>query len=130
MLREDIEADHAQLLYHSEVRWFSRGLVVKLLFEQKNSPPVKISDSVFQHISTGREINLMNTFRIPERDSWILDPFSVDPIKNDVALPSYLESQLLEVSTDSTLKGQWGKLDLGCHAQVQVICFEAKRLFI
>lgn len=37
----------------------------------------------------------------------------MDPTKNDVALPSYLESQLLEVATDSTLKLQWGKLDLG-----------------
>ncbi|KAK9528312.1 hypothetical protein VZT92_014781 [Zoarces viviparus] len=44
---------------------------------------------------------------------WILDPFSVDPTEEDVALPSHLESQLLEVSTDSTLKLQWGKLDLG-----------------
>ncbi|KAK9525202.1 hypothetical protein VZT92_017524 [Zoarces viviparus] len=44
---------------------------------------------------------------------WILDPFPVDPTEEDVALPSHLESQLLEVSTDSTLKLQWGKLDLG-----------------
>lgn len=37
----------------------------------------------------------------------------MDATANDVALPSHLESQLLEVSTDSTLKLQWGKLDLG-----------------
>uniref|UniRef100_A0A665UD10 HAT C-terminal dimerisation domain-containing protein n=1 Tax=Echeneis naucrates TaxID=173247 RepID=A0A665UD10_ECHNA len=35
-LCEDIEADHIQLLYHSEVRWLSRGLVLKRLFELRN----------------------------------------------------------------------------------------------
>lgn len=43
---------------------------------------------------------------------WILDPFPVDPAVN-VALPSHLDSQLLEVSTNSTLKLQWSKLDVG-----------------
>lgn len=33
---EDIEADHVQLLYHSEVRWLSRGLVLNCLFELRN----------------------------------------------------------------------------------------------
>lgn len=47
------------------------------------------------------------------REMWILDTFLVDPTANDVALPSHLDSQLLEVSTDSTLKLQWTKLDLG-----------------
>uniref|UniRef100_A0A665TDI7 HAT C-terminal dimerisation domain-containing protein n=1 Tax=Echeneis naucrates TaxID=173247 RepID=A0A665TDI7_ECHNA len=201
-LCEDIEADHIQLLYHSEVRWLSRGLVLKRLFELRNevfsfltekksplahyyantkftaqlaylcdiftllnqlnislqgrasnvfvvadkvqafkrklalwtkraqekrmdmflllsdilenSPQVNISDSVSQHLS-----QLAETFDdyFPEdpREGhmWILDPFSVDPTANDVALPSHLEFQLLEVSTDSTLKLQWGKLDLG-----------------
>lgn len=51
--------------------------------------------------------------RIPERDTRILDPFSVDPTANDVALPSHLDTQILEVPTNSTLKLQWGKLDLG-----------------
>lgn len=35
-LCEDIEADHVQLLHHSEVRWLSRGLVLKHLFELRN----------------------------------------------------------------------------------------------
>uniref|UniRef100_A0A665UE46 HAT C-terminal dimerisation domain-containing protein n=1 Tax=Echeneis naucrates TaxID=173247 RepID=A0A665UE46_ECHNA len=35
-LCEDIEADHIQLLYHSEVRWLSRGLVLKRLLELRN----------------------------------------------------------------------------------------------
>ena len=35
-LCEDIEADHVQLLYHSEVRWLSRGLVLNRLFELRN----------------------------------------------------------------------------------------------
>uniref|UniRef100_A0A3Q3VR78 Uncharacterized protein n=1 Tax=Mola mola TaxID=94237 RepID=A0A3Q3VR78_MOLML len=143
---EDIEEDHVQLLYQSEVRWPSRGLIhkccgsikshlahyyantkftaklasvrrlrrgkrnpVHTVFVQgfrrklalwtrkaheermgmfpilsdifENSPWVKISDSVSQ---------------IPEKDLWILDPFS-----------------FVEVSLDSTLRLHWGKLDLG-----------------
>ncbi|KAL2096421.1 hypothetical protein ACEWY4_008569 [Coilia grayii] len=35
-LCEDIEADHVQLLYHSEVRWLSRGLVLNRSLELKN----------------------------------------------------------------------------------------------
>ena len=35
-LCEDIGADHVQLLYHSEVRWHSRVLVPRHLFELKN----------------------------------------------------------------------------------------------
>ncbi|KAE8284595.1 Zinc finger MYM-type protein 6 [Larimichthys crocea] len=201
-LCEDIEADHIQLLYHSEVRWLSRGLVLKRLFELRNevfsfltekksplthyyantkftaqlaylcdiftllnqlnislqgrasnmfvvankvqafkrklalwtkraqekrmdmflllsdilenSPQVNISDSVSQHLSQLAE-KFDDYFPEDPREGhmWILDPFSVDPTANDVALPSHLESQLLEVSTDSTLKLQWGKLDLG-----------------
>ncbi|XP_075962096.1 SCAN domain-containing protein 3-like [Anarhichas minor] len=92
-LCEDMEADHVQLLYHSEVQ---------------------ISESVSQHLSQLAE-KFDDYFPEDPRDGhmWILDPFSVDPTEDDVALPSYLESQLLEVSTDSTLKLQWGKLDLG-----------------
>ncbi|KAE8278788.1 Zinc finger MYM-type protein 6 [Larimichthys crocea] len=201
-LYEDMEADHIQLLYHSEVRWLSRGLVLKRLFELRNevfsfltekksplshyyantkftaqlaylcdiftllnqlnislqgrgsnmfvvadkvqafkrklalwtkraqekrmdmflllsdilenSPQVNISDSVSQHLSQLAE-KFDDYFPEDPREGhmWILDPFSVDPTANDVALPSHLESQLLEVSTDSTLKLQWGKLDLG-----------------
>lgn len=48
-----------------------------------------------------------------EGHMWVVDPFSVILTGNDVALPSHLESQLLDVSTDSTVKRQWGKLDLG-----------------
>uniref|UniRef100_A0A3P9M9N8 HAT C-terminal dimerisation domain-containing protein n=1 Tax=Oryzias latipes TaxID=8090 RepID=A0A3P9M9N8_ORYLA len=201
-LCEGMEADHVQLLYHSEVRWLSRGLVLTRIFELRkevfsfltdkksplahhytnatfiaklayladifsllnqlnislqgrnsniffvadkvqafqrklslwskraheerldmfpllsdileSSPQVKISHSVSQHLSQLAE-KFAEYFPEDPREGhmWVVDPFSVDPTENDVALPSHLESQLLEVSTDSTLKGQWGKLDLG-----------------
>ncbi|XP_061598837.1 SCAN domain-containing protein 3-like isoform X5 [Cololabis saira] len=201
-LCKDMEADHIQLLNHSEVRWLSRGLLLNRLFELRNEvfsfltekkytlahhfantkftaklaylcdifsllnqlnislqgrtsnifvvankvkafkrklalwtkrtqekrmdmfpllsdileefPHVNISDSVSQHLSQLAE-KFDDYFPEDPREGhmWILDPFSVDPTANDVALPSHLESQLLEVSTDSTLKLQWGKLDLG-----------------
>uniref|UniRef100_A0A8C7WPH8 HAT C-terminal dimerisation domain-containing protein n=1 Tax=Oryzias sinensis TaxID=183150 RepID=A0A8C7WPH8_9TELE len=201
-LCEDMEADHVQLLYHSEVRWLSRGLVLTRIFELRkevfsfltdkksplahhytnatfiaklaylsdifsllnqlnislqgrnrniffvldkvqafqrklplwskraheerldmfpllsdileSSPQVKISHSVSQHLSQLAE-KFSEYFPEDPREGhmWVVDPFSVDPTENDVALSSHLESQLLEVSTDSTFKGQWGKLDLG-----------------
>uniref|UniRef100_A0A8C1ZCR9 HAT C-terminal dimerisation domain-containing protein n=1 Tax=Cyprinus carpio TaxID=7962 RepID=A0A8C1ZCR9_CYPCA len=201
-LCEGLEADHVQLLYHSKVRWLSRGLVLKRLFELRNevlsflternspfahyyanaqftaklaylcdifsllnllnislqgrnsniffvadkvqafkrklalwikraqekwmdmfpllsdilenSPQVKISDLVSQHLSQ-LAVKFDDYFPEDPREGhmWIAYPFSVDPTKNYVALPSHLESQLLEVATESTLKLQWGKLDLG-----------------
>uniref|UniRef100_A0A3P9LFA5 HAT C-terminal dimerisation domain-containing protein n=1 Tax=Oryzias latipes TaxID=8090 RepID=A0A3P9LFA5_ORYLA len=180
-LCEGMEADHVQLLYHSEVRWLSRGLVLTRIFELRkelaylsdifsllnqlnislqgrnsniffvadkvqafqrklslwskraheerldmfpllsdileSSPQVKISHSVSQHLSQLAE-KFAEYFPEDPREGhmWVVDPFSVDPTENDVALPSHLESQLLEVSTDSTLKGQWGKLDLALRA--------------
>lgn len=79
----------------------------------ENSPQVKISDSVCQHLSQLTE-KFDEYFPEDPREGhmWILDPFSADATQSDVALPSHLESHLLEVSTDSTLKLQWGKLDL------------------
>lgn len=44
---------------------------------------------------------------------WILDPFSVEPNKNDIALPTHLESQLLEISSGSTLKAAVGQTGPG-----------------
>ncbi|KAE8280178.1 Zinc finger BED domain-containing protein 5 Transposon-derived Buster1 transposase-like protein [Larimichthys crocea] len=80
----------------------------------ESSPQVNISDSVSQHLSQlAEKFDDYSPEDPREGHMWILDPFSVDPTANDVALPSHLESQLLEVSTDSTLKLQWGKLDLG-----------------
>uniref|UniRef100_A0A3Q3KTM0 HAT C-terminal dimerisation domain-containing protein n=1 Tax=Mastacembelus armatus TaxID=205130 RepID=A0A3Q3KTM0_9TELE len=80
----------------------------------ENSPQVKISHSVCQHLSQlAEKFNEYFPEDPREGHMWVVDPFSVDPTENDVALPSHLESQLLEVSTDSTLKGQWGKLGLG-----------------
>ncbi|KAE8287209.1 Protein FAM200A [Larimichthys crocea] len=86
----------------------------KLLTIPLSNDTVNISDSVSQHLSQLAE-KFDDYFPEDPREGhmWILDPFSVDPTANDVALPSHLESQLLEVSTDSTLKLQWGKLDLG-----------------
>jgi len=80
----------------------------------ENSPLVKISDLLSQHLSQ-LAVKFDDYFPEDPREGhmWIMDPFSVDPIKNDVALPSHLESQLLEVATDSIFKLQWGKLDLG-----------------
>uniref|UniRef100_A0A8C6SPZ2 Uncharacterized protein n=1 Tax=Neogobius melanostomus TaxID=47308 RepID=A0A8C6SPZ2_9GOBI len=202
-LCEDIEADYVQLLYHSEVRWLSRGLVLNRLYELKNEVCCFLKEKksplaqhftntdfilklaylcdIFSHLNQlntslqGRNSNIffvadkikafrrklalwikrtqemrMDMFPIlsdvlvsspqvrkitdlvsrhlsqlagqfdeyfPEDPSdghlWIVDPFSVDPTKNDVALPSELESQLLDVSTDSTFKVRyWDKLDL------------------
>lgn len=68
---------------------------------------MKISDLVSQHLSQ-LAVKFDDYFPEDPREGhmWIADPFSVDPTKNDVALPSHLESQLLEVATDSTLKLQ------------------------
>uniref|UniRef100_A0A3P9AWE9 DUF4371 domain-containing protein n=1 Tax=Maylandia zebra TaxID=106582 RepID=A0A3P9AWE9_9CICH len=131
-LCEDMEADHVHLLCHSEVTLNTTGLFLQrkkissctlLLnsnmffiadkveaFKRKlalwtkrvqektmdmfpllshileNSPQVKVSDSVDEYFPEDPR----------EAHMWILDPFSIR-----------------ELSTDSTLKLQWGKLGLG-----------------
>lgn len=125
-LCEDMEADHVQLLYHSEVRWLSRGHVLKRLYKRewkgfhfcqtfwKTPPQEKSGHLVSQHLSQLAE-KFAGYFPVDPREGhmWVVDPFSVDLTGHDVALPSHLESQLLDVSTDSTVKRQWGKLDRG-----------------
>ena len=75
---------------------------------------MNITDIVSQHLT-----QLTNTFAeyFPEDprlgNLWILDPFSVDLTAHDIALPGDLESQLLDISEDSTLKLQWANADLG-----------------
>ncbi|KAM3878473.1 SCAN domain-containing protein 3-like [Diretmus argenteus] len=162
-LCERMEADHVQLLYHSEfqaklaylsdifsllnqlnltlqgrnssiflvadkVEAFKRKLALwtKRVQEERmdmfpllsetleNSPHINITDVVSQHLSQLTE-KFSEYFPDDPREGnlWILDPFSVDPTANDIALPTDLESQLLEVSADSSLKLQWDKVELG-----------------
>uniref|UniRef100_A0A3B4U0T5 HAT C-terminal dimerisation domain-containing protein n=1 Tax=Seriola dumerili TaxID=41447 RepID=A0A3B4U0T5_SERDU len=176
-LCEDIDADHVQLLYHSEVRWLSRGLVLKCLFELKNEVFTFLTEkkSPFAHyyadtkftaklaylcdiFSLLNQLNISlqgrnsNIFFVADKVQafkrklalWTkraqekrMDMF---PLLSDIlencpqvmisdSVSQHLsqlaekfdeyfpedprEGHLLEVSTDSTLKLQWGKLDLG-----------------
>lgn len=79
-------------------------------------PQVNINYSVSQHPQYQLAEKFgQYFFHHPRKGHLSLDPFSVHPTANYVALPSHPESQLLEVSTDCTLKLQWGKLDVGSY---------------
>lgn len=66
-LCEDREADHVQLLCHSEVRWLSRGLVIKRLFE--------LSNEVFSFLTEKK--NLLLHIIMPTQSSQLILPTSV-----------------------------------------------------
>lgn len=73
-------------------------------------PQVKITETVFQHLSQlAGKVEEYLPVDPREEHVWILHLFSVDPTKNDA---SYLESQLMEFFRDNTLRRQWDKLDL------------------
>lgn len=74
----------------------------------ENTPQVKIIHSVSQHLSKLAE-KFAECFPEDVRKGhmWVVDSLSIDLTKN------MLCPHICEFSTDSTLKGQWGKLDLG-----------------
>uniref|UniRef100_A0A3B4Y6R1 HAT C-terminal dimerisation domain-containing protein n=1 Tax=Seriola lalandi dorsalis TaxID=1841481 RepID=A0A3B4Y6R1_SERLL len=153
-LCEEIDADHVQLLYHSEVRWLSRGLVLKRLFELKNEVFTFLTEkkSPFAHYYADTKFTvklayLCDIFSLLNHNIFLVAD-KVQAFKRKLALwtkraqekrmdmfplfdsvsqhlsqlaekfDEYFpedprEGHLLEVSTDSTLKLQWGKLDLG-----------------
>ncbi len=49
---------------------------------------------------------------IPNGNHWILDPFSVDPASEDLALSTVLENELMELSAGRSLKLQLSQIDL------------------
>uniref|UniRef100_A0A672FW69 HAT C-terminal dimerisation domain-containing protein n=1 Tax=Salarias fasciatus TaxID=181472 RepID=A0A672FW69_SALFA len=132
-LCEGMEADHVQLLYHSEVRWrlflffLRKNLLLHTTTPTPSSQlnfllcgrrgPRKREWTCFHLLAVLSQLSEEFAGYFPEdpREGhmWVVDPFSVDLTENDVTLPSHLESQLLDVSTDTTLKREWGKLNLG-----------------
>ncbi len=199
-LCERLDADHLQLLYHSEIQWLSRGCVLNRLFELRkevhtfleeqhsplaehytddqfcaklaylsdifdqlnqlnvsmqgrNSTVFLVSDKIegfkkklilwnrrvkegrcdmFPHLSETLEasshVNIASVITqhlsqlsqkfadyFPEDprhgNLWILDPFSVDPASEDMALSTVLENELMELSADSSLKLQLSQVD-------------------
>uniref|UniRef100_A0A673KQ08 HAT C-terminal dimerisation domain-containing protein n=1 Tax=Sinocyclocheilus rhinocerous TaxID=307959 RepID=A0A673KQ08_9TELE len=198
---ERLDADHLQLLYHSKIRWLSRGCVLNRLFELRkevhtfleeqrsplaehynddqfcaklaylsdifdqlnqlnvsmqgrNSTVFLVSDKIegfkkklilwnrrvkegrfdmFPHLSETLEasshVNISSVITqhlsqlsqkfadyFPEDprhgNLWILDPFSVNPASEDMALSTVLENELMELSADSSLKLQLTQVDL------------------
>lgn len=200
-LCERLDSDHLQLLYHSEVRWLSRGRMLNRLFELRHevhmfleekhspladhysndnfcaklaylsdvfdqlnqlnismqgrnssvflvadkiegfkkklvlwnrkvkdgrlemfpllsetlesTPHTDISGLIIQHLT---ELSQKFADYFPEDprqgNLWILNPFSVDPASEDVALSVVLENELMELSADSSLKLQHAQVDL------------------
>uniref|UniRef100_A0A9J7Z8E8 DUF4371 domain-containing protein n=1 Tax=Cyprinus carpio carpio TaxID=630221 RepID=A0A9J7Z8E8_CYPCA len=170
-LCERLDADHLQLLYHSEIRWLSRGCVLNRLFELRkevhtfleeqrsplaehytddqfcaklaylsdifdqlnqlnvsmqgrNSTVFLVSDKIEgfkkklilwnrRHLSQLSQ-KFADDFQDDPRHGnlWILDPFSVDPASEDMALSTVLENELMELSADSSLKLKLTQVDL------------------
>lgn len=69
------------------------------------SSHVNISSVITQHLS---QLSQKFADYFPEDprhgNLWILDPFSVDPASEDMALSTVLENELMELSADSSLK--------------------------
>ena len=76
---------------------------------------VDISKIIVQHLS---HLSIKFNSYFPEdprpRNLWILNPFSVNSTTEDVELPPQLQNDLIELSEDSGLKLQYGKVDLPC----------------
>src|SRR5215469_10662173 len=49
-LCSDLEADHAMLLFHTDVRWLSKGNMLKRLFELREELKVLLTESKYAHL--------------------------------------------------------------------------------
>lgn len=66
---------------------------------------VNISSVITQHLSQLSQKFADYLPKDPRHGKlWILDPFSVDPASEDMALSTVLENELMELSADSRLK--------------------------
>ena len=74
-----------------------------LLNETLKSPLVNISARIIQHRN---QLSLNIDLYFPEDprpgNLWILNPFTVDSTREDIALPLELENELIKLSKDST----------------------------
>ena len=87
--------------------------VFPLLNETLKSSLANISATIIQHLN---QLSLKFDLYFPEDPQpgnlWILNPFTVDSTREDIALPLELENELIELSEDSTLKLLHQEVDL------------------
>ncbi|XP_076352668.1 zinc finger BED domain-containing protein 5-like [Tachypleus tridentatus] len=110
-LCESMDAEHVTLLFHTEVRWLSRGRVLSRFYELREELMIFFTSNNIEYVkflSDERLDKYFPSISLEEYD-WIRNPF-VESLNVDFSLTD--EEELAGISNDRTLRMKHTELDL------------------